>query len=134
MVYVRDLKPTDELQAWLKIGLYLRKFRTATNIDYYNVVVAKTAISNFDSIRFKASVVSNDTVSGILKLNITEMDSKGGSGVGNLPAEVSYTAFRELRLISRIAFPGRPINPKRPTSAAIGAEAQPYHTTVRVIL
>lgn len=132
---IKDLKAGDEVLGFMRLGLALEKRRSADGETIFRIVPKRPQKASSSALtRWYGLVSSNDTVTGILKVTVTAVNSQGFAGRESLPAEVSYTALSRLRIYSKIAFEPRPEKVGRPTSKALGTAFKPFKTLTEVIL
>lgn len=137
-VHVTQLKAGDELTCTMRLGLAIKAAVNQRTKEVYRYVPSTPQKSGPDDwTSFRAFVHANDVQRKVLRVQVTQMGMRGRpNGVGNDMLEISYSSFSKVRLISKIAYPGKPRNPKRPTSySAFGhMDYRPYHTLTEVIL
>jgi hypothetical protein len=135
MLRVVDLKPGDEILGWMKNGFGLRKGRNAATGQVFRYVPGKASrFEGEDLSRFTGFLTKNDVANKILVVEVQEMNRYAMAVSPPIRAEIPYLALIRLRRVSKIAFPGKPQNPKRPTQIAIGTENRPYRTIEEVLL
>ena len=134
-IYISDLKPADEIQAWVKLGFALKKGRNPDGSLFRFVPNKPMRADPDDLTRFTGWVVSNDPDSRTLLLHVQKNDSHGTPvSRESLQAAVSYSIFQRVRKFSDVAFEPREQSLTRPTGKAIGTAFKAYRIVEEVVL
>lgn len=136
MKTLRDLQVGDEIQGYMRQSLSLEVGRFKDGTPYRFVPKKPQRASAAALSRFQGTLVSNDTVIGILKVNTVSFNSLGRprSNDTGMVAEISYTAFDRVFLLSAISFEPRDDIRRggimfRPTAAkGLGAAFKAFRT------
>lgn len=135
MKTMHDLVTGDELNVYMRQSLPLEVGRTAKGVEYRYVPRRRQKASSAGLSRFRAVVVSNDTVNNIITVNTVGINSRGNplSTSPPLKAEISYTALDRVFLLSAFHYEPREElrrggNSFRPTTSAIGTNYKAYRT------
>lgn len=140
MISMADIVTGDELVVYMRLGLPLQTGRRPDGSGY-RVVADKPRRASADAItRFRGSVITNDVAEQILKTTTVEIDSQGTPQAHSPPlvAEISYSALRQVFLLSSYSFEARDELSRRtgtnvrPTTAALGTAFRPYRTISQV--
>jgi len=140
MKHISELVAGDEVVGYLKLGVVLRvgSRPDGSGFRYVTQVSSRTKIN--DLTRFIGTVGSNAVGTKILTCATSPMNSRmrpeshtdrGGFGYGGVyQAELHYSSFSRLRLLSKINFPGKARDPTHPTVVdPLGGNAfRPYRT------
>lgn len=134
MITLRDLKVGDELRAWMKTGFALKKARRKDG-STYRYCPAKATNCRGDDLTFWAGIIiANDVTNKLLTVQVALFDRFEVARSESHQAQVPYLAIKDLHLLSKVAFAGKPDDPLRPTLKGIGTGFHPYHTATRVEL
>lgn len=132
---VTELKPSDELLGWMRIGFALRKGRNVATGLPFRYVPGRPERYDFDDLsRFTGLLTHNDVVNQVLVVEVQEMNRYAMAVSESVRVEIPYAALKRLRRLSKINYPGKPQNPARPTQIAIGSHNRNYRTTEEVLL
>jgi len=134
-VLLSEIEPGKELICYMRLGLALRKGRTAKG-KVYMYVPSKPERTRANGLtRFRAWVITNDATDKIITMNITRMNSyRGPYNREMFHVQMHYSALQRVRLLSDTAFEAREQNPQRPTSQAIGTAFRAYRTITEVLI
>jgi len=135
MVRADQLLPGDEILGWLKSGHALRSAKNFVTGEMYRFVPGRPERYERDDLsRFVGLLTRNDTVNRILTVEVQAVNRFAQACSPTMRAEIPYMALSRLRRLSKINYPGKPQNPRRPTQIAIGSENRAYRTIEEVLL
>lgn len=130
-----DLKPGDEVQAYMRLSLALEVGRYKDGTPYRFVPGKPQRASERAITRFQGTVIANDVLRGILCVNTAAINSirRPLSNSINMVAEISYSSFDRVFILSPYSYEPRPEirrggNMYRPTTKALGTNYKPYRT------
>ena len=135
-VRITDLKPGDEVYAYMRLGRALEQGQRGDTSVYGRIPSRNQKARSEDLTRWQGTVLVNNTEEQVLTCQVTRTDSMMRA-MNREPkrwvADIHYTAFQRLRLISQINF--RPIK-KNLTFPANFSDARfkPYRTFTEVII
>lgn len=145
-IHITALRPGDELQCWMRLGLALKPVVKGDGTPYYIVPPKPTTAASGDLTRFIGWVVVNDPGLRYLTLHVSAMNSWQQAVVRGTPrqADIAYSVFQRIRRYSKVTTPGKPevastVGGKgwrRPGSIAPfnGTANRPYRTVEEVRL
>lgn len=135
MLRADQLLPGDEILGWMKIGFALRVGRNAHTKEIYRFVPGRPERFERDDLnRFTGLLTANDTVNRILTVEVQAVNRFAQACSPAMRAQIPYMALSRLRRLSKVNYPGKPQNPRRPTQIAIGSENRAYRTIEEVLL
>lgn len=138
MTGIREVQTGDELICFMRLGLALQlDFRPKDKLYYLRVPNKPRRARSGDITRFTGTVMQNNTVDEVLTMHVTEVDSHMiAFNRTVLRVDVHYSAFRRVRRLSAIAYPGRTNSyPSRPTSTeGLGTQPKAYRTLEEITL
>ena len=140
MTHVKDLQPGDEIIGYMRLGLALEKVVTGDHRVFRSVPRKPKKTSNSALNRFTGCVVNNNTITSVLTVMATRMDSTRIAFNNHYdPAylvDIHYSAFSKLQLLSKTAeFSEKKLYTSRPTSTqgfGTKAKASRILTNVRL--
>jgi hypothetical protein len=135
-VHISELVPADEIICWMRLGLALQVSQRG-DTSLYRSVPHKTKKAKFNDLtKFNAWVLLNNPAEKVITVQVTRTD-RNNTGFNterpSLVADISYTAFRKVQLLSKAAIEANPENLTFPANLA-DAKFRHYRTLVEVRL
>jgi hypothetical protein len=130
-----ELVAGDEIQAFLRTGLALEVGRDKEGIGYRYVPNKPQKASHLAIARFQGTVVFNDINNRVIMVDTVGINHKRTPLASSpaMRAEISYTAFSRVFLLSKINFEPKEERRRsgsafRPTTVGLGTNYKPYRT------